>query len=127
MKELKSISETLNDPFFRAFVGKNIEDLVERKLLRPEPKKGERYKRDWLDRMDTQEGLNTQFFFTNLQAVWEGTSELNYETRAVIDEICTKAFHRTKAIYSSEKTEVKIEFNRFERIRRFMDLLKSKI
>lgn len=117
---MKSIDETLNNPFFRAYVDKIILGLKRQKILRPADKD---FKRDWMDRLG--DNFNPQFFFDNLKDVWEGNSNLNYEQRKVIDEICTNAFHKAKKIYD-EKTELEIKFNKFERIRNFLDLLRRK-
>lgn len=96
-----SIGEILVDPRFIHYVGTNLQILLEQRLLRPQPQKGYRYKRDWYDRLGGQ--LKQSDCIDNIESIWLKSSNLSSEARHIIQLICDKAFAETVLFYKKEE------------------------
>lgn len=90
-KQDVKISDVLNDTVFRSCVTKALRFVIEKRLTRPSPKKGFKYKRDWYDRMKANNQLNDKFFLENIGDIWIKKSKLNSESRNIIAYVCKMA------------------------------------
>lgn len=96
-----SITDVVNDTVFRRFVLEEIYSIRLKYASRPAPPKGHHYKRTWVDRMIDTNQLNPEFFLDNIKSILLKTSNLNSETRTVIQTICTQALGETMNHYSN--------------------------
>ena len=96
-----------DDPVFIDFVKQNIREVIDARASRPKPKEGFHYRRDWYDRLDDMDGVNSEFLLSNINAVWLKESNLSSEIRAVLLEVCNRAVGQTLEYYHSQP-EMKI-------------------
>ena len=98
-KELKekriTLDEIIANPKFFTFVQSVISELKLKRYGRPKPKQGFHYKRDWYDRMSSNNTFNANFFVENIKDVWSKKSNLGSEFRNVIIFICGTALQQT--------------------------------
>ena len=110
-KNFESIAELVQDPQFVKFVNDGLNELCKKRSSRPEPKPGYRYVRDWYDRMTEARQLKASFFLANIEDIWNKRSNLNRETRQIIQHVCDTALYNTNLYYAalndSEKEEEK--------------------
>ncbi len=85
------LKEIIALPAFREAVKKHLSKIIHAHHIRPAPKPGYRYKRDWYDRMGEASQLNTSFFLKHIESIWLKKSLLNHETRQVIQAVCAAA------------------------------------
>jgi len=109
MKKYETIEELIADPLFQKNVDKSLSELISQLKRRPEPKPGYHYKRDWYDRMYSENALNSLFFLKNIQQIWAKKSNLNSEYRAIIQHVCDIALHRTLREYAEQDAKQKEE------------------
>jgi hypothetical protein len=102
-----STTEILSNDIFIEHVKNNIRELTSKRVNRPEPKVGFRYKRDWYDRLSSSGLINSSFFLNNIESIWQKKSHLNSETRNVILYICNKSLQQT--IFDITNSKLKAE------------------
>ena len=83
-----SIPDLLNDMYFVEMVNNQIHEIHQQRRLRPLPKEGMRYTRNWYDRMNEDNMLNSNYFIKNIEAIWNKKSLLSSEIRNVINHYC---------------------------------------
>ena len=103
-----SIADLLNDRYFIEMVQDQIREIKKRRNLRPLPKRGMRYKRDWYDRMFEGNMINANYFIKNIEAIWNKKSLLSSEIRNIINYYCDKALKETFKHYAKEKATEQI-------------------
>jgi hypothetical protein len=101
-KELKTVDEIVNDLDFKNYVETELQELIKKRINRPEPKEGYRYKRDWYDRMNSEGILNADFFIKNIKSVWERKSSFSSEFRNIIQYVCETALQKTLSFDNPE-------------------------
>lgn len=101
VKEFKTISELIKDDIFIQKVKEVLDEMVKSRLSRPEPKTGFIYKRDWYDRLTSENQLNVDFFLQHVESVWNRKSSLNSEKRRLVQHVCDHAVYRTNEHYNS--------------------------
>lgn len=106
-KSFESIAELVKDPYFVQKVTDAIEEMIKARLIRPEPKKGYRYIRNWYDRMRSNDQLYAPFFIGNIEAIWNKRSSLSSEVRQIVQEVCDHALYATHEYYKSLPEDVK--------------------
>jgi hypothetical protein len=89
-----NLTEVVKDKRFRSLVAKGIEELLDKRSLRPLPPKGYRYKRDVYDHMKSEDMLSTEFFLDNILDIWDRKSSISSQPRGVIEYICTNALQQ---------------------------------
>ena len=87
----ESFEDIATDPYFRQCVIDQIEQIKTSRAIRPMPKPGYRYIRDWYDRMSEKDQITAQFFLDHIVLIWQKRSNLDAETRKVIKHFCDKA------------------------------------
>jgi len=90
-----SFDDIVSDPYFRQFVADEIKSIHEKRSLRPLPKPGYKYRRDWYDKMEEKDQISAQFFVDHIVLIWQKKSNLDAETRSIVKHFCDKAFART--------------------------------
>lgn len=100
-KNFESIAELVQDPQFVKFVNDGLNELCKKRSSRPEPKPGYRYVRDWYDRMTDARQLKASFFLANIEDIWNKQSNLNRETRQIIQHVCDTSLYNTNIFYAS--------------------------
>jgi hypothetical protein len=70
VKEFASISELIKDPVFVDSVKKQLDEIILKRIKRPEPKPGFHYVRDWYDRFNAEGQLNADFFLKHIEDIW---------------------------------------------------------
>jgi len=96
--------EVLNNAMFKKEVAAKINILVQRRATRPLPKPCFKYKRDWIDRMQEKNMLNTAFFLSHIGNIWQKRSKLNAEARNVILYVCNEALQ--ECVKQSKKHDI---------------------
>ena len=93
MNEQKPITvlEAIKTDKFRQLVEKELEKISKSRQLRPEPKPGFRYKRNWLDQMKDQDIFKGYYFVANAESVLGDNSNLGSEFRNAIKLVCLQA------------------------------------
>lgn len=99
-KEFQSFDEVIQDPIFIGNVSKFLTEAVNERNKRPEPKKGFKYKRDWVDQMNSENALNSKFILDHIKKVWERRSTLNSAFRKVVEYIGNQALTQTFKDYA---------------------------
>ncbi len=99
----ETISEIIQNNKFFDFVEINLKEFINERQNRPSPKQGYYYKRDWFDRMESDNKLKTKFFVENIENIWLKKSTLSSEYRLVIKVVCEKALQQTLDFYSSKE------------------------
>lgn len=92
-KKFISTKEILENETFINSVKKQIKQITLDRKLRPEPKKGFRYKRDWYDRMSESNMLNDSTFILHIEDIWSKKSKLSSEQRNIIKLVCNNALY----------------------------------
>ena len=87
-----SFDDIVSDPYFRQFVADEIEQIETKRKLRPLPKPGYKYRRDWYDKMADKGQITAQFFVDHIVLIWQKRSNLDSETRSIVKHFCDKAF-----------------------------------
>lgn len=95
----------ISDPQFKESIQAKLDELTHNRRQRPEPPVGQRYKRDWYDRMNSEGTLHSQFFLENVISVWSQTSNLSSNVRAVVEYVCNNALNHLL----SEKVKARAE------------------
>lgn len=95
-----TISDIISDKVFIKNVESEILKLRSHRNKRPEPKAGFRYKRDWYDQMTDAGNFNSDYFIKNIESIWLKKSSITSNTRNVIQEICSVAYHNTMIHYA---------------------------
>jgi hypothetical protein len=85
-----TLAEIIQDFDFQDLVRKHLNELVAKRRMRPEPPEGKRYERDWYDRMG-RSSLTVGDCLMHIGDIWSKKSNLNSETRGVIQHICNLA------------------------------------
>ncbi len=99
-KQLQINFEVLiKDANFISSVEKRITDLETARFLRPMPRPGRVYIRDWYDRMEEQGLLNASFFINNYLQIKAKKSSLSSQFRQVIELICDQCAKETLENY----------------------------
>jgi len=91
-KRYVSIHEVVVNPQFIEAVKSRIEKLKTQRKLRPLPKQGYHYKRDFFDRMMDENQLRSEFFINEFPLILGKKSQLSSERRHIINYICESAF-----------------------------------
>jgi len=99
--------ELVEDPIFKEFVKRVLNDLISRRLHRPLPKPGYRYKRDWYDQMSDDTELNAEFFVMNIEKIMTRKSSLSSIKRRIIQPVCEQAYFLTMKFYAELKDKAK--------------------
>jgi hypothetical protein len=102
-KIFETEDDLINDEVFKQYVEIELEKLKKKRRIRPEPKPGWRYKRDWYDRYIGKDVLNSKFFLSNIKSIWEKKSDLSSELRGIISYVCSLAIVDTDIHYKKEK------------------------
>jgi hypothetical protein len=102
MPRFNSIEEIIADPYFNQFVKENIDQIIKSRCIRPIPKPGYYYKRDWYDRMTSKYYFNSYFFIENIENIWLKRSALSSEIRHVIRFVCDKSLQQTLLEYMKQ-------------------------
>ena len=89
-----TIGEIIEHPVFQEQVNKKLKDLLSRRRSRPAPKPGFKYKKDWYDRIPANQ-CNAKFFIASIPEIWVKTSNLERNTRHVIQYVCDLALMET--------------------------------
>lgn len=97
--------DLLKDPIFASSVEKRLDELVTLRINRPRPPEGQRYQRDWYDRMKLQGAVSKDFFLKHISYIWEKRSLLPRETREVIRSVCYMAAQDTFSHYERASKE----------------------
>jgi len=84
-----TLAEIIKDYDFQNLVREHLNELVAKRRMRPEPPEGKRYKRDWFDRQERV--LTVGDCLMHIGDIWSKKSNLNSETRGVIQHICNLA------------------------------------
>ena len=98
-KQFKSFDELATDPVFINKVGNQLYEVRQKRVMRPAPKAGMRYKRDWYDQMNGT--LNAAHFISEIEAIWMQKSSLPAIERNVIKYVCDLAFRETLEYYNN--------------------------
>ena len=98
--DFKEVSEIVSNPYFIDFLTKNLSDLKTQRKLRPTPPSGFSYKKDWMDKMN----VSTDYFLSNIEAIWLKKSKLSRSEREIIGYFCDKSFIQTLAYYKEINT-----------------------
>jgi hypothetical protein len=101
-KQFISIKEILENEIFINSVKKQIEQIRLNIKLRPEPKKGFHYKRDWYNRMNENNMLNDSTFILHIEDIWSKKSKLSSEQRNIIKLVCDNALYEFLKINMSK-------------------------
>lgn len=104
MKESINLNEIIATDEFIAILSSNISDLHRQRRLRPQPKAGYYYKRDWYDLMSEQSVLDADYFLKHIVDIWMKKSNLSSVFRNVILAVCNKSL-REYLIKESEKVK----------------------
>lgn len=97
--------DLLECPVFKANVDKRLDELTTLRINRPRPPEGQRYKRDWYDRMKAQGAISSDFFLKHVVEIWEKRSLLTREIREVIRSVCYVAAQDTFSYYEKKSKE----------------------
>lgn len=92
-KQFISIKEILENEIFINSVKKQIKQIRLDRKLRPDPKKGFHYKRDWYIRMNENNMLNDSTFILHIEDIWSKKSKLSSEQRNIIKLVCDNALY----------------------------------
>lgn len=103
-EKFKTLGDIVNDAHFILFVDTKLKQLTEKRRLRPAPKDGFYYQRDWYDRMQPQGMLTADFFINNIAAIWEKKSKLSSEFREIIELVCNAALKQALLFYENKET-----------------------
>jgi hypothetical protein len=98
----KTYKAVVTDDVFLRNVKHNLNALTSRRRMRPSAPEGYRYKRDWYDRMSSDQ-LTVKFFTDNVVLCWEKQSPLSSDTRKIILAVCNEAFRETLIHYAMEE------------------------
>lgn len=104
-KKFNSITEIVEDKYFRNFVAEVIDEIRMERNKRPAAKPGYKYKRDWYDRMTEQGCFNSSFFIEHAAPVWAKISNLSGEFCKIVKLVINEAFRRTVAEYNKMLAE----------------------
>lgn len=107
--QFNSNNEITKDPYFIAFLQKNISELRKKRYNRPTPKPGYHYKRDWYDRMSAEGQFDPGFFIKNIESIWLKKSSLSSEVRNIVQFVCEKSLQQTLQRYANEKEAAVVE------------------
>ena len=102
-----TIEDLLGDELFHEYVGKVLSETILRRVKRPKPEQGYKYKRDWYDRVD-HSILNKEYILENMVAVLDKNFKGPRDMREVITYVCTEAYNRT---YTHYKNQIEKEKN----------------
>ena len=111
MEETKkqfTIQEVISDPNFRAYVRDEWNELRSKRVNRPAPQKGFRYKRDWFDQMRDLGYTNTEFFMDNIEKVWLHKSNLSSKIRGIVEYVCGRALQKTMELYKENNSKIEV-------------------
>lgn len=98
-KEFKTIDDIISDPIFLENVQKERDTLWRHRMNRKPAPPGFHYKRDWYDRMISQQQFTRKFFIENIPLIWIKKSALNSTYRQIILTVCEKALFETIKTY----------------------------
>lgn len=90
---------------FAAIVCENIDQLHRQRKLRPQPKQGFYYKRDWYDIFTEESILNATYFISNIHDILLKKSNLPSLKRNVILSVCNKSLNEYVAKYADKKMD----------------------
>lgn len=99
------IDKVIKNETFIELVRDELKRIKEKRELRPEPKQGFKYKRDFYDRLLDNNNFNASFFCSNYVAVLYKKSNLNNEERSVIRYVCDKALNEYAVLIKNLKNE----------------------
>ena len=97
----KTFSDILSDTVFIENLGSEISKLRKRRLDRPEPRAGFRYRRDWYDQLVGEGNLNKAYFLENIESIWLKKSSIPSNQRYAIEAICAAAYKNTLLHYTN--------------------------
>ena len=103
----RTLKEIIDDPKFVKSVVNRLKALIKSREVRPEPRTGMKYKRDWYDRLSTQNVLTKSFFLENIEAIWSKKSTLNREQRGLVAYVCDHALTDTLTTYLNQEERKK--------------------
>jgi hypothetical protein len=86
-QESKTLNEITKDEIFISIVKQESENMFNKRRLRPSPKEGYFYKRDWYDRMKESGEDNYKFILENIENVLSKKSYINSEKRSIVKYI----------------------------------------
>lgn len=98
-KEFNNADEVVKDLIFKKELEKTVSYMAQKRKMRPLPKNGMKYKRDFFDRIGL-ENFTSAYFLKNMPDVWNKTSQLGREERRVIQFVCTESLKATFEHYA---------------------------
>ena len=99
----ETVLGVLKDEQFIMNVAGEIRKIIAKILSRPEPKPGFKYKKNILDIMISERSMNSEYFLSNIQSIWESKSILSAQKRYVIKSVCDEALRQTLLYYAIQK------------------------
>ncbi len=96
----ETIGELLKDVIFTGFLMDEINAVHRQRKLRPQPREGFHYKRDWYDRMTDEKELNSAFVVANIGLILIKKSPLSSEKRNIISYLYELALKKTFEYYN---------------------------
>jgi hypothetical protein len=85
------LKEVVSSPLYIDLVKKELRGMIMLRAGRKPAPVGFRYKRDWYDKMISENVLNAEFFLKHILGIWERASNINAGYRAIIRVVCDKA------------------------------------
>ena len=79
---------------FEIQLEKDLHEFQTIRCVRPQPPAGYKFKRDWYDRMISNDIYDVRFFVKHFEDVYQGKSLLNAEARRVIGFFCENALEK---------------------------------
>lgn len=109
-EELKKV-RIIKDNYFIQFVKEEMQTLRNQRNSRSVCKPGFKYKRDWYDRMTDENIFTSDYFISQIEAIWQRKSNLGSVYRNIILHVCNEAYTRMMIKYQEEDTNLKSESN----------------
>jgi hypothetical protein len=97
----KTVSDILSDTVFIENLESEILKIRKRRLDRPEPRAGFRYRRDWYDQLDGEGNFNRAYILANIESIWLKKSSIPSNQRYAIEAICVTAYKNTLLHYTN--------------------------
>lgn len=89
-----NIADLIRSPEFVQLVGEHLINLRKSKDARPVPEQGTRYRRGWIDRMESERIYNPEFFASQFILIIQKKSDVSAEFRNIIKVICTEQLNK---------------------------------
>jgi hypothetical protein len=84
--EIEYLQNLIENPNYIKLVRKNLAEVI--KNRNNGRLAGIDYKRDWYDRLESDNQLTLNFFLANILSIWKKRSSLSAEKRKVIRYVC---------------------------------------